>query len=270
MRTIITMSATALALSAVATPASATSVNYPAQQSTITYSTNSTATSLFGNYARATSKVVYDPATDTYTLRDTGSLAITSSFGPSNINSGASNSTFTVYSKNSGAETFRLLNKGAGNPLIQLTYVDYGEWKRSSTASGTTNVNDTYVVFGSKTPGASVPRVGSASYTTVYDGTFVNKTGAFAFNGTGGINANFVTGGLTYTAALSGLPSGALAIAGSGSIAFNSGNFTASGSSSGYSMNLYGGFYGPAAQEVGGLFSLRGNGGNGEGAFVGK
>src|SRR3954453_8232954 len=91
MRTIMTMSATGLALSVAAAPAFATAVNYPAQQSTITYSQTSTATSLFGNYARATSKVVYDPATGTYTLRDTGSLAITSSFGPSNINSGASN-----------------------------------------------------------------------------------------------------------------------------------------------------------------------------------
>jgi hypothetical protein len=270
MRTIMTMSAIGLALSVAAAPAFATAVNYPAQQSTITYSQTSTATSLFGNYARATSKVVYDPATNTYTLRDTGSLAITSSFGPSNINVGASNATFTVYSKNSGTETFRLLNQGAGNPLIQLTYVDYGEWKRSSTASGTTNVNDTYVVFGSKTAGASVPRTGSATYNTIYDGSFVNKNGAYAINGNGGITADFGSGGLTYTAALNGLPSGALAVSGSGSIAFNSGNFTASGSSAGYSMNLYGGFYGPAAQEVGGLFKLSGNGGNGEGAFVGK
>jgi hypothetical protein len=270
MRTIMTMSAIGLALSVAASPALATPTNIQAQQSTITYSTTGTVTSLFGNYARATSKVVYDPATDTYTVRDTGSLAITSSFGPSNINSGASNATFTVYSKNSGSETFRLLNQGAGNPLIQLTYVDYGEWKRSSTASGTTKVNDTYVVFGSKTPGASVPRSGGATYNTIYDGSYINKNGAFALNGTGSISANFATGGLGYAAALNGLPTGALAIAGSGSITFSSGNFKATGSSSGYSMSLYGGFYGPAAQEVGGLFKLSGNGGNGQGAFVGN
>jgi hypothetical protein len=270
MRIISTAVAAGAVLLLAAAPANAAATKYPALQSTIKYSTKGSLTSYFGNYARATSSVTYDPATGTYTIRDTGSTAVTSSFDPANINSGASNSTFTVYSKNGGAETLRLLNQGAGNPLIQLTYVDYGEWKRSTTASGTTSVNDTYLVFGQKTPGASVPRTGGATYNTVYDGSFVNKNGAFALNGTGGITADFSTGGITYSAALNGLPTGALAISGSGAITFRSGNFAATGSSSGYTMSLNGGFYGPAAEEVGGLFRLSGNGGNGQGAFVGQ
>ena len=238
-------------------------------QSTIKYSKTGTVYSGFGNYARATSTVVYDAAAGTYTIRDTGSLTTKSTFGPGDINAGASNATFTVYSKNGGTETLRLLNQSASNPLIALTYVDYGEWKRSATASGTTSVNDTYLVFGQKTPGASVPRTGTGNYNTIYDGNFVNAAGEHALSGTGTITANFGTGGLGYTAALNGLPTGALAVSGTGTISFRSGNFSATGSNSGYSMTLNGGFYGPAAQEVGGLFRLTGNGGTGQGAFVG-
>jgi hypothetical protein len=270
MRIISSAAAAAAVLFLAGAPANATATKYPALQSTIKYSTAGSVTSLFGNYARATSSVIYDPATGTYTVRDTGSTSITSSFAPSNINAGASNAAFTVYSKSSGNETFRLLNQGASNPLIQLTYVDYGEWKRSTTANGSTSVNDTYLVFGQKTPRASVPRTGTATYNTIYDGSFVNKNGAFALDGTGGITADFGTGGLSYTALLNGVPGGALAFSGSGAITFRSGNFTASANTSGYTMSLNGGFYGPAAEEVGGLFRLTGGGGNGQGAFVGN
>lgn len=270
MRIITTVTATGVALFLAAAPAAAAPVNLPAQQSTIKYSKTATAASGFGNYTRATSTVVYDSATGTYTVRDTSSLTSTSAFGTADIDAGASDATYTVYSKNGGTETLRLLNQGASNPLIALTYVDYGQWKRSTTSGTTTSVNDTYVVFGQKTPAASVPHSGTGTYTTIYDGTFVNKTGVYAVTGTGGITANFGTGALDYTASLAGLPSGALAIAGNGSIAFKNATFTASGSNAGYNMTLYGGFYGPSAQEVGGLFRINGNNGNGEGAFVGN
>lgn len=267
MRTTVPAAAVALLIGV---PAQAAPSNVAAQQSTITYSTKSGVTSLFGNYTRATSTVVYDPATDTYTIRDTGNLNLKSTFSPSDINAGASNAEFTVYSKNGGNETFRLLNKGAGNPAIQLSYVQYGEWKRTSTADGTTSTNDTYLVFGSKTPAASVPRTGSASYTTMFDGTFVDKNGGHALDGTGTLTANFSSASIGYTANINGVPSGALAFAGSGSINFRSAGFSANGAAGGYSFNMNGNFYGPAYQEVGGLFHLWNRTGNGEGAFVGN
>ena len=263
----ITYPAAAVAL-LIGVSAQAAPTNVAAQQSTIKYSTTGGVTSGFGNYARATSTVVYDPVADTYTIRDTGSLTTKSTFGPADISS--SNATFTTYSKNGGNETFRLLNKGAGNPLIQLTYVQYGEWKRSSTSGGTTSVNDTYLVFGSKTPKAAIPRVGSASYNTVYDGSFIDKNGAHALTGTGGMTAHWDTGNLDYTANINGVPSGALAFAGTGSINFRTGNFSSSTSSSGYNFTQNGGFYGPNADEVGGLFRLWNRNGAGQGAFVGN
>ncbi len=234
--------------------------NVAAQQSTIQYSTTGSVTSYFTNYARATSTVVYDPVANTYTIRDTGSLTTKSTFGPTGVVSG----NFTVYTK-SPTETFRVLNQAA----VSLTYVDFGEWKRSSTASGTTSVNDTYLVWGTKTARNDLPVSGSAIYSTIYDGNFVDKNGEHALNGAGGITANFGTGMLSYTANINGVPVGPLAFAGNGTINSRQVGFTTSDTSGGYTLSQYGNFYGPQAAEVGGLFRLYNRGGNGQGAFAG-
>ena len=252
---------------------SASATNLPGMQSTIKYSTTSTGASGYTNYARATSKVVFDPATNTYTVRDTGSLTTTATFGPANQTS--SNATFTTYG--TSTNSFRRLNLSASNPLIVLTYVDYGQWRRTGTANGVTSVNDTYLVFGQKTPAANVPRTGSASYTTIVDGTFVNKNGAYAVSGNGSLVANFAGGTISYSETATGTKEVGIGsinfgtMNGTGSIAFNSAGFSGTGTSDtqGYRMDVNGFFYGPAAQEVGGLFRITGNGGQGQGALVG-
>jgi hypothetical protein len=183
-----------------AAAAQAAPVKVPALQSTIKYSTTSASASGFGNYARATSTIVYDAATGTYTLRDTGSLTTTATFGPSNLVSSSGN--FSTYG--TATNSFRRLNQSPTNTLIVLSYVDYGQWRRTSTANGVTSVNDTYVVFGSKTPTANIPRTGSATYSTVLDGTFVNKTGAYAVAGDGSLTANFAGGTIVYDATATG------------------------------------------------------------------
>jgi hypothetical protein len=259
MRTTFLAAAAALVISGSAHAAT----NLPGQQSTIRYSTTGGVTSGFRNYARATSTIIYDSGTDTYTIRDTGSLAITSSFGPGDISSSDPN--FTYYSKNSGAETFRLFNQSA----ISLTYVDYGEWKRTSTANGTTSTNDTYLVWGSKTP-RNTPLSGTGSYTTLYDGNFVDKNGEHALGGNGTMTATWGSSTLDYTATINGAPGGSLAFAGSGSINFRSMGFSTSNTTSGYTLTQNGNFYGPNAEEVGGLFRLTSSTGNGQGAFVGN
>lgn len=234
--------------------------NVAAQQSTITYSTTSGVSSYFSNYARATSSIVYDPVANTYTIRDTGNPTLKSTFGPTGTASG----NFTVYTK-SATETFRVLNKSA----VSLTYVDFGEWKRSSTSGGTTSSNDTYLVWGNKTPKGAL--TGSATYTTLYDGSFIDKNGAHALDGNGGITANFGSGMLSYTATINGVPVvGPLAFAGNGVISSRTQSFTTSNSTSGYTLSQYGDFYGPHGEEVGGLFRLSGGSkGSGEGAFAG-
>src|SRR4051794_15554038 len=251
MRLMIPAAAAALLI---ATSAEAAPTNVPALQSTIKYSTTSTGASGFTNYARATSKVVYDPVAGTYVVRDTGSLTTTSTFGPSNQTS--TNATFTTYG--TATNSFRRLNQSASNPLIVLSYVDYGQWRRTAAASGTTSVNDTYLVWGSRTPTASIPRTGGATYGTVVDGTFVNKDGAYAVNGTGSLVADFAGASITYSATAAGtkeVGSGSInfgTMTGSGSISFRSGGFSGAGTADaeGYKMDVTGNFYGPAAQEV--------------------
>lgn len=261
------------------TSALAAPVNVSATQGTITYKNSaSTGPQYYGNHARATTRVVYDSATGTYTLRDTGNPALTSTFGPANVT--GSDAAFTYYSKSSGSnvETFRLLNKSGANPLIVLSYVQYGQWRRSTTSGGVTSTNDTYVVFGTKTPSSALPHSGSASYATYLDGTFVNKNGVYAVAGTGSLNAYFGTGLIDYSATLTGTPeAGGSNIAfgttsGTGSISFGSASFKGTGTTnvSGYRLDVNGNFYGPAYEEIGGIFRLTGNGGNGTGAIVGQ
>ena len=268
-----------IAVAAIASPAVAAPVNVPALQSTIKYTRTATGATGQGNYARATSKIVYDAATGSYTLRDTGSLAITSTFTPANIDAAASTTAFTVYKKGTN-ETFRRYNIGATIQGIALTYTGYGQWRRTGTpAFGTgTAVNDTYLVFGTRTASADMPRIGGATYDTVLDGTFVNKNGAYAVSGTGHLAATWETGMITYDATATGtkeiggtiLPFGTMI--GTGTIAFGSSGFKGTGTpnGSGYKMDVNGNFFGPAAAEVGGLFRITGNNGNGQGAIVGK
>lgn len=280
----ITLPVTAASALVTAVSANAAPTTYPGIQSTIKYSTvtspgacwSATAKACgFGNFARATSSVVYDPATDTYTIRDTGSLAIKSSFGPADIDAANSNASFTVY-KHGTNETFRLLNKSPTNPTIVLSYVDYGKWRRTSAGTGVTNVNDTYVVFGSKSPQSAVVS-GTGTYSTILDGRFVNKDGAYAVSGAGTFNANFGAGTINYSSAATGTPEAGGStisfgtLAGNGLIASRSAGFSGTGATNGigYAMDVNGNFYGPAATEIGGVFRLRGNGGNGTGAIVG-
>ena len=267
-----------IAAAAISAPAVAAPVNVPAMQSTIKYTRTATGATGYGNYARATSKIVYDAATGTYTLRDTGSLTTTSTFAPANIDAGASTTAFTVYKKGSN-ETFRRYNQGATTQGIALTYVDYGHWRRTGTPSfGTgTAVNDTYLVWGTKTASADMPRTGGATYTTALDGTFVNKNGAYAVTGTGTLSADFAGGTIGYSSTATGTKEiGGTTLAfgtmtGTGTIAFGSSGFSGTGTanSNGYRMDVNGNFYGPDAAEVGGLFRITGGGGNGTGVIAG-
>lgn len=275
-----TISGAAFAAIFLSGAANAAVTNYPANQSTVTYTKTSTGASNYGNYTRATSTVVYDPAADSYTIRDTGSLTTKSTFSPANVSS--SGGTFVTYTKTSGSttETFRRLNNAPGNPLIQLTYVDYGQWRRATTSAGSTSVNDTYLVWGTKT--TSTPTSGTGNYATVLDGTWVDSTGSYAVSGTGSFTADFLNGQISYSANANATPetTGTAfsfgTMTGNGTIARASAGFRGTGTynGSGYAMDVAGNFYGPAAQEIGGVFRLRRSnlkgGGSGTGAIVGK
>ena len=169
-----------------------------------------------GNMARATSTVKYDPATEVYTVRDTGSTAITASFGPSQRTS--TNADFNAYARSASgtAETFKVSNLGATMTGVPLTYVQYGHWRRIKPGGGNfgnTAQNDTYLAFGTKTARGDVPTTGSANYTTYLDGTYVNSTTSYDVDGTGTMAVNFASGTLSSSATLSGTPSAGSGIA---------------------------------------------------------
>lgn len=236
----------------------------------------------YGNYARATVQMKYDFETDSYIVRDTGNASATTTFGPGQITS--SNASYTNYSRVVGGttHTLTLLNPGATNPTIQLSYASYGHWRAVTPGGGNfgnTAQSDTYFVYGFKTPKADMPTTGTGYFSTLFDGTFTNTTTNYDIDGTGSLTAQFDTGTLTFTSTLTGTPISGSPIAfgalnGSGTIKSNASSFAATGSNGTYSMNLAGYFFGPTATEVGGVFSLQGrrtgpDAGSGSGAMVG-
>jgi len=232
-----------------------------------------------GNMARVTSTVKYDPVTQTYTVRDTGNTALTASFGPGQQTS--SNANFNNYSRVAGGttETFKVSNIGAVPTAgVELSYVQYGHWRRVTPGGGNfgnTSQNDTYLVFGTKTPPAAL--TGTGNYNTYLDGTYVNSEKSYDIDGTGTLTANFGLGTLTFGATMTGTPASGPALAigtinGSGTIKASSSSFAATGNNvGGFSIDMAGYFYGPAADELGAVFNLRGPlRGNGGGALVGS
>jgi transferrin binding protein len=140
-----------------------------------------------------------------------------------------------------------------------LSHMAYGEWNANTTGLQNSPVGG-FFAFGNATPGASIPTTGSATYTGRWQGlsngvlsatridgpitgtalftartvglSALDSTGAFRFGGT-----------LSYAAGVNSL---------SGPIANGTGNLTGSASAQ---------FFGPNAQELGGVFRLINGGG---------
>lgn len=255
-------------------------VTYSGSQSTVQFNVPTVSSSGLrwtGTQYINPTKVIYDSATGTYTVRDTGDPLKTSTF-----TGGVVGADYTTFTKTGGGvtETFKVLNKA--NTLVPLTYVQYGKWRRDN-QSGLYAYNDTYVVFGTKTARSAIPTSGTGTYTTVHDGTYLNKNGVYSVSGMGTFNAYFVSGTIDYSATLTGTPeAGGAAIAfgtvgGTGTI--SRGGFKGTDTAynaEGFLMNVKGDFYGPAAEEVGGTFTLSGSStavggrGSGVGAFAGN
>ena len=172
----------------------------------------------------------------------------------------------------------RLLNKSGANPTIALTYVQYGQWRRVERRVGRDQHQRHLCRVRHAHAGERDAEQWQRNYTTHLDGTFVNKNGVYAVAGAGGLTANFGAGTISYNATLTGTREGGGtniafgALNGSGSLSLRGASFNGSGTTngSGYKLDVNGHFYGPAAQEVGGIFRLTGNNGNGVGAIVGK
>lgn len=228
------------------------------------------------NTALVTASIKYNPTNNTYTVRDTGSVSATSTFS-----GGTVDGAFRHYSKvvNGATQTLKVLTHGATPSAgVQMSYASYGHWRTVKPGGGNqgyTAQNDTYFVYGLKTPKNAVT-TGTATYATYLDGTYINNERSYDVDGTGSLAANFAAGTLTFGATMTGSAASAPTldfgtINGTGRITSGNTTFSGNGTNGTYSMGMNGNFYGPTANEVAAVFQLRGpKGGNGDGALVGS
>ena len=167
------------------------------------------------------------------------------------------------------------------NPTGGFNYQTFGSWDRAGT---TTSFDVGVFSFGAPTPGAAIPTVGNASFTGVATGFFVNSSQAgFATTAPVSANADFLNRTMSFATSGTTL----VAFSNSAQTVDNAGNLSITGSftwapgvnaltSSNLSapIGLNGGgkarFYGPNAQEVGGVYSLSGAAGQMVGSFGAK
>ena len=229
--------------------------------------------------------VHYDAASGTYVFND-GQQNI--GFSRTEYVAAKSSAAYTYYRDTATGATLKLLNQGAANPVIALTYVTYGKW--TPVPQSPIVLNDNYVVFGAITPASAVPRSGSASYNFILDGTWQlagspsGKT--YSLAGSGRLTADFTNAmmGLSVTPVATNLSNGSKiqfgTLTGAGFIdastsSWNATSRTRAADGTKTLFSAQGNFFGPQAQEIGGAFTLTrtlgtAEVGAGAGAIVGK
>lgn len=235
------------------------SVSYP------TSGTSGTSTA-----AQSSLAVSYDASASSYTISLPGR---SQTFRPSDRDPAASSSSADVFVRTSGTTTdsLTLLKPStAGGPLA-YRYVGAGFWQR--TINGSANITGTFDAFtyGVKTPDAAVPRTGAASYRVDLIGVAAYDFEVRSVAGTGMMQVDFANGLINIQGTANELDTttgmvrdpykmfySQFALA-SGANRF-SGPFRYYSNTSRpnpFDGTIDGRFYGPAAEEVGGAFSVR-------------
>jgi hypothetical protein len=184
---------------------------------------------------------------------------------------------FSNGATNTTEETLAILRWDS--PDVKYSYATFGIWGRSESSGDTGKFEAAFFAGGVPTAAADLPKTGTISYQGFFSGSLTNADNSSGFGGGALIVADFAKGtvGGTFTGEQN-------LIAGNRAFNFTSEGKIASGGStysgavtggagttaSGMSGNLNGGFFGPAAAETGGTFSLKGNSLTAVGAFVGK
>ncbi|MBB4614928.1 transferrin-binding protein-like solute binding protein [Novosphingobium taihuense] len=193
----------------------------------------------------------------------------------------SSNPNFTAYEKTGdngyGPQKVRieLFKPGTANTEIALTYASFGKW----TGSGSNTVGTHYFTYGFQTAnGLLAARTGRARYEGIAYGSGLNSNASASYDikGTTSFDVDFSTQKFGGTLALTGVERtsgtradfGAYALGGDLFLqqSYLLGNITRAGSSVG---NVWGEFYGPNGQELGGSFYLNAPAGSGEAREVG-
>ncbi len=222
--------------------------------------------------------VSYNESSDGFDLSvSQNGVSFNQAFAASDIDTGASDSSFRIYS-NAGGDFILLI---PGDPTYGQSYVTLGVWN-SSDASSTQDVSFGAMVFGIETAGSSMPSTGSATYNGMTLGTLDQGNRAYRLTGDVQIDVNFasnsVNGAFSNMMKEDLLTSGvsnwrdfaAVGNIGAGTSLFSGTSTTNDGQLNG---GFSGGFFGPVSgspQEVGGTWSLAGVGETAIGSFVGK
>jgi hypothetical protein len=188
---------------------------------------------------------------------------------------------FDSFRTTSGAGHYANLELARPGAGIALTYATFGNVIESFGSS--TDAEVVFFAVGSPTPRAQAPTTGSATFTGIADGLWVDgATTRRLYGSSATLTADFAAGQVTSRLDLRGHgdPFGAFQAAptttlgtfsGTGTIAssgFYSGGYAPAG---GYSGSFQGTFYGPAAEEFGLGFQLTGSPGQSAiGVAVGK
>ncbi len=160
-------------------------------------------------------------------------------------------------------------------------YLTYGGWEEESGSSGTVNGVVGLMVVGVPTAPANIPVTGTASYSGLSAGLYLNSATNFAgaFGAIFNAAANFSNRSLAVSTTNTLVDEGSGPVSRpahnySGTLTYAAGSNQFSGpiatATSGLSGTATGLFFGPAAQEIGGVFHATGGTVTVKGLFVGK
>lgn len=216
----------------------------------------------------STATLEYRRPTGAYIFYSDG---LTSTFEPGHIDPDLSSAGADVYVKTAGdvIDTLTLLKPGTSGPL-HYEYVGAGFWQRTIIEDPTVSGRLTALIYGFKTPAASVPRTGHAEYNVDLIGSRTLFDGVIPLAGQGVAQIDFATGAVITHGLLNpevaGFPS--RAYFSSEARLTSNGNFTGNFRIEDFftiTADLQGSLFGPDAQEFGASFA----GGYGAATVVG-
>jgi hypothetical protein len=221
--------------------------------------------------------VAYNAKDGSYTISvNQAGVNSSTAFGLSDLDKSNSTEKNYQFIRKENDDNYGLFLLVPGNPETKLTYVTYGAWQHEHQGSTSFDFETSFFVFGINTPTNDMPKTGSAVYSTVVDGFWADDTGLSALDGSGNVTADFGSGKVNGNFTVEGVNVSTRTaknldtFTGTGTISGNGFSGSFNGTSTNYKGNWDGGFFGPAAEELGGTFRVTDGGNQAVGVFVGK
>jgi hypothetical protein len=210
----------------------------------------------------ATISVAYDASAKSYTVTASGRSA---TFAPADVQSSAGGETRYAHMATYPRDYLTIVT----TPYTGTTsnrYVALGYWQRNDVSGGSQSTSFDAFTFGLDTPAASVPRTGSASWTTDVFGLYtVPGQTPRTIQGSGDFTVNFAKALFTTTTYVTqydfltgaSIIGGGVSVVAQGTIGSGngfSGNLSYGGTGGAVSGTINGRFYGPNGEEIGAAF----------------